>query len=405
MAFRQDVATQEERRRLFPNFVWVIVLCGPIALYSLFSVYSHGVEGMLLDRDTGISINTSSNGYIVDAQLMLVSICSIAAWINRFRLLSLLPLIGFVLFRAGQGGRGPFVAAVVSCGLFYLFDKRLKYPGLRVFLMLVPLILLFRIVGDDRGSAVRALLDTGKVNSGMTITGSAENTARPLESMDYANMEFMEYLVHTIPERSGTYDYFADNLQVFTEPVPRVLWPQKPVGPPIKTINLMDYGFPIGITRSVPGEGWYTLGWVGVFIWCSLYGFVTGTIYRKFVQSQQSAFQTAAFMVFMPSLIVAFRDGMLLTLVRSTGIYMLPILIWYAISRHLGVPSLTAIRSAMAEQIRLRRLRAEPQASGTTTSPQPAMSSQEAATWARLPAAVRRRRLALQQMRSAEPTP
>lgn len=391
MVFRQDAATAEQRRQLLPLFVWVIAICGPIGVYSLLTQFSNGLEGMVMDRATGISINTTGNGYLVDAQLMLVSLSAMAAWIYRFRLVSLLPLATFVLYRAGTGGRGPFIAAVASAGMFYLYERRRRFPGLRLALVLLPVLLLFRVVGDDRGAAIKNALTPGPEQ---VSAGKVQEPARPLESMDYANLEFLEYLVYVVPQRSGTYDYFLDNLQVLTEPVPRVLWPGKPIGAPIKRVDLLQYGTPIGMTLSVAGEGWYALGWLGVAIWSALFGLMTGTLYRKFVEGPQSAFQTSAYMVFMPSLIVGFRDGSLLSLIRSTGIYMIPILLWFALSRAFGMASIVQLRQALAE--RARRVRREPGSAAqkpTAVSVEPALLQ--------LPPAVRRRRLAL-RMREAE---
>ena len=151
-----------------------------------------------------------------------------------------------------------------------------------------------------------------------------------------------------IPQRSGTYDYFLDNFQVFTEPVPRILWPGKPVGEPFRRIWLFDYGFPIGMTRSLPGEGWYALGWLGVLIWCGLWGHVLGSVYRNFVRGPQTTFQMACYMVFIPTLVVAFRDGALLSIVRQTGVYFTPIAIWAIMAKYTGVPNANQLRALLA---------------------------------------------------------
>ena len=68
------------------------------------------------------------------------------------------------------------------------------------------------------------------------------------------------------------------------------------------------------MTRSLPGEGWYAWGWFGVIVWCGLWGYVLGLIYRKFVEGSQSAFKTAAYMIFVPILIIGYRDGTLVTM-------------------------------------------------------------------------------------------
>jgi hypothetical protein len=331
-----------------------------------------------MDRNTGVAINSNSIGYLLDLQTMAVSLTAILAWLLRFRLLSMVPLALFVMFRAGQGVRGPFVIALVAVGLFYLYDRRLKIPRLRVLLGAVLVVAAFNMVGADRGATLRQTIGLQQKDS---VVQAQKDREFFLYGMDFANMEFFEYLVYAIPQRSGTYDYFLDNLQVLTEPIPRLWWHEKPVGEPLRRIDLFRYGYPIGMTRSLPGEGWYALGWLGVVIWCGLWGACLGRIYRSFVLKPQTPIRVAFYLVFLPSLIVTFRDGTVLTLARTTGAYFTPIVIWYLFARLLGVPK--------ARDLAAWRLQAGQ-----------AGPAERAARLNTLPAAVRRRRLALAQDRA-----
>lgn len=394
MRFNHSEVTREQRRRLSSLFIWVIVICGPPAAYSLLNSYgsSTNFDGMVLDRGTGITINTKNIGYVTDLQMMAVSLSAMIAWLARFRLYSLLPIASFVLMRAGTGGRSPFVIALVSAALFYMYEKRLRMPSLRVTIGAALLLAVFGAVGQDRGAAIRQTL-------GLEEKSAFAETDRPqgtfLTGMDYANMEFFEYLVYVIPQRSQTYDYFLDNLQVFTEPVPRVFWSGKPVGEPLRRIDLFQYGYPIGMSRSLPGEGWYALGWVGVIVWCALWGMALGKIYEKFVSGRQDTFAVACYLVFLPTLIVVFRDGTLLQLVRSTGIYFTPIAVWYLLARYVGVPRLNDIAASLVAR---RRNGGGTAQAGPGTAPAPAA----ARALTSLPPAVRRRRMALA---NTPPTP
>lgn len=378
MQFRNSPVVQEERRRLSQIFIWVIAICGPLAAWSMLRGYSSTTDqSMVLDRATGVFINTGSSGYATDLQLMAVSICALIVWLGRFRPITFVPIIAFVLLRAGTGGRGPFVAALVSAGLFYLYEKRLRFPGMRVVLAVVLVTSLFTAVGADRGASIRVALG---LEDASLYEDSDEGKLRPLESMDFGNKEFFEYLVYAIPQRTGTYGYFLNNFQVFTEPVPRKLWPGKPVGEPFRRFYLFEYGNPIGMTRSLPGEGWYSLGWLGVIMWCGLWGHLLGLIYRRFVNSEQTTFQTAFYMVFMPTLVVAFRDGGLITLVKQTGIYFTPIVVWWLLARYMGVPRAKDLAALIAGRA---------SAGGAVAAPRAAVAA------ALLPPAVQRRRAML----------
>ena len=351
MTFREDRVVRAERERLKPLLLWVLAICVPIGLYSLAKVWNGaattglGYESMVLDKGTGVFTNTKNNGYLMEAQLMLASCGALLAWIFRFRLLAILPLAGFVLFRAGTGGRGPFVTALVTVGLLYLYEHRRRFPTLPVIAVLIGAVTLFNTVGNDRGAAIRRSIGT---ESSSTVFYESRANERFLEGMDFANLEYFEYLVYTIPQRTGRYGYFIDTLQLFTEPVPRILWLSKPVGAPFNQIFLLDYGNAIGMTRSLPGQGWYSLGWLGVIIWCALWGWVLGKIYRRFVLGSQGTFQVAAYMIFLPVLIVAFRDGTVVTVFRQGLFFLGPVALWLIFARSIGVPSAGSVRSAAA---------------------------------------------------------
>lgn len=336
---RAPASDRGEPPRLSLSFWLMCAACLPIALQSLASSLTRAttsVNTMVLDAATGFTVNTTSNGYFTDSILMLGPIATLFAWAGRFRLWSLAPLTAFILAKAGTGGRWPFVMAAISAALLYLYERRRRWPPARVLLFAAPLIALFTITSLDRGAGIRQLFGTTPASS------TDYFHERPLESMDYGNLEFTEYLVHVIPYRTGRYDYFLDNLQVLTEPIPRVLWPGKPIGSPIRPILLMKYGYPIGMTNSVAGEGWKEAGWLGVIIWSALFGLFYGTVYTRYVRSAQDRYQTALYMIFVPISLACFRDGLLLTVCRTLLFTLLPVLVWHWCARLTGSSALRA---------------------------------------------------------------
>lgn len=392
MRFSLDPLLKDERLRLARYFVWAMALCAPIAIWSLAGQFgaafnNEAYSDMMLDRSTGVTYNASGNGYFYEAQLMLVPLTAIIAWVFRFRLIALVPAMLFVLVRAGTGGRGPFVSAMFALGLFYLYQTRRKMPTLNVVLGLLAAGALFAAIGQDRGNGLRTAL--GAESTAPVSLGANEPF---LGGMDYSNMEYLEYAVYVVPQRSHSYTYFTELLQIFTEPVPRVLWPGKPIGAPIKLFSMFDYGFPIGATWSLPGVGWMGLGWLGVILLCGLWGYGLGWIYRKFVESDQSTFKVAAYMCFMPIMVVAYRDGLILTVLRQAIFYMAPIVVWMGIVRFFEVPLARDVRAALGN---IRRRQARHAVPGDTQPDGDANPAPIAEGLDRLPPAVRRRRLAL----------
>lgn len=352
MHFKVDRAAEIERSLLLSYFLWVMLVCVPLGGYSLSIVWNSAAEtgvayqDMVRDAATGISVNTKSNGYLMDAQLMLASSAAIFAWFFRFRIWALMPLAAFIIFRAGTGGRGPFIAALGAVILLYLYERQKRFPALKILAVIPAIMLFFSAVGDDRGSAARALLG----NYEPVNVYNDRSNERFLEGMDYANMEYFEYLVYVVPQRSGTYGYFTDTLQIFTEPIPRVLWEGKPIGAPFQTIFLFDYGFPIGMTRSIPGQGWFSLGWLGVIIWSGAWGWALGAIYNRFVGGQQGTLSVLSYMIFLSALPLSYRDGQILTLLRQCFFFLAPITIWWAFARLTGLPSIAQVRLHFQKQ-------------------------------------------------------
>ena len=337
---------QVERRMMVKPFLLVALACAPIAVWSMASLYGDTLAGrtdMIRDQATGIAINTTGNGYFKDAQFMLIPLCASLAWLLRFRWWSLLPVAAFIMYRAATGARGAFVVAVMSVVLLYLYDRKHLWPRVGTGVALVTLLFGFSLIGEDRGAGLRKVLSQG-LQPGLPTY--REGSSSFMAGMDFANLEYFEYLVYAIPQRTGTFGYFLNNLAVFTEPVPRVLWSGKPIGPPIQLYNLFDYGFPLGMTNSLPGEGWAQLGWAGIIIWCALAGWFFGWVYRKFAASRQGGLAVLAYLLFLPSSIFAFRDGALVSVLKANFFLFIPLLLMVLLMRILDMPTLGAISAA-----------------------------------------------------------
>jgi hypothetical protein len=335
LVFRDHAAREPEMRELSRVLPIAAAIIAPIAIYSLWysvnaAASGNAYAGMQQDAATRITINTTGNGYLEDSKLFLVPLCAVIAWLGRFRIYSLLPLALFVVMKAATGGRGPFVVAAVVTACFYFYDKKLKLPNPRMVAAAAALFVVFGAVGADRGASIRDMLGLGDQQ---TAAIESQFELKPLEGMDFANMEYLEYITSTIPAKTGTYDYFLGNLQVFTEGIPRSLWKNKPIGAPIKMYDLFQFGNPVGMTSSLPGMGWAQFGWAGVIFWCGLWGWLTGLWYQRFATGRQDPFAVALYIVSLPILIIAFRDGGLVTIVHLGAFYLLPVLLLGAFRR------------------------------------------------------------------------
>lgn len=312
---------RDYRRKLVRPLGFAAILIAPLALYSLMSTIftrASGTSTMIMRG--GVTINTVDNGYFATAQFLLPTLCVLCAWTFRWRAAALLPAFAFVLLRAATGGRGPIVIMLIALALAWAFDNRKRWPTPRAFMLVAAASLIFVLVGADRGASVRGFLLDDE-----TQTAGRQASIQGLGGMDFGNSEYLEYLVYAIPQRTGTYGYFLDNLQLFTEPVPRVWWKGKPIGEPFPQYDLFDYGYPIGMTFSMPGEGWSQFGWLGVVLWSSLFALVLGRLYEAFARPDASPLRRISWFLILSATVLCFRDGKLVPIVKSLSVFLLPV--------------------------------------------------------------------------------
>lgn len=341
--FRQDRADEENRRLLLRRFWFIappLALLGLSATLYMWEVRAQGLSLSQFDTRTGAMALNQVNGYYISAVGLLTTLAAMIVYLGRFRLWTLIPFLAFAVLGFGSGARGYVVASALMLAVLYLFERRRRWPNWVLPLAAIPLLLGFTAVRDDRGGAIRESFGV----ENRQFRQQWQDEATVMEGMDFANMEFFEFLVWSIPKRTGSYDYFLNNLQLLTEPIPRALWPGKPVGPPIKLFELYRYSTPLGLTNSMPGMGWFNFGYAGVVIWSALFAAIYGYGYRAFAAGQQGTIAVLAYAVFLSTSLVAFRDGSLLTILKQLLFYFLPVGILWLAARATGVWPAAALR-------------------------------------------------------------
>jgi hypothetical protein len=312
-----------------PVAVTAAVLTVPAgwSLLRNWGMRASGFDTMLRDGATGTFINTTGTGYLNELGLMLAPIAVLVLWASRYRWWGWAFFALFALLQAGTGFRGPLIYAAMAAALLWLFEKRRRWADWRLLAGLAATALAFNLIVADRGGAIREAL------SGEAGPSRAAAELAPLEHMDFANLEYLEYVVHAVPERTGTYDYFASNLQILTEPVPRILWKDKPIGSPVQFFSLWDYGSPIGMTLSIPGNGWMALGYPGVAVQAFLFALIYGGVYRALILRRGGARALLLYAFFTATVTIVFRDGALISLLRIGLFYGTPLLLLMLVER------------------------------------------------------------------------
>ncbi|MBT8427845.1 MAG: hypothetical protein KJO02_07430 [Erythrobacter sp.] len=350
-------------------FLAAIALLTPVAAYSQIGNWVlrvNNFETMVRDAATGNMVNIQGNGWFTDAALMMAPMAVMTVWLSRYRWWGWAYFAGFAFLQAGTGTRHAIIYATAAVAICWLLEKGRKWFDWRAVALALVAAVAFNQIVIDRGGAVRSIvaedLGDGYID---------EQTLDPLEHMDFASLEYFEYIVYAVPQRTGTYDYFAHVLQIFTEPVPRAIWEGKPVGSPIQHFSLWDYGRPIGMTASMPGIGWMSLGYPGIVIQASVFAFIFGGIYRLLLMRRDGPLARLAYALAIAMTVLGFRDGTLLTLLRTLPFYFGPLflaLLFVRISRPAGIPDVLLAQEANAPRF-LEQTPAERRRSLATKAP------------------------------------
>ena len=319
------------RERLTKPILLCVAAITPFAIWSLASSWgkkASGFDTMIVDAATGAHINTTGVGYFTDLGMTMAPMSVLVLWVMRYRPIGWAYFALFAILQAGTGTRGPLIFAIAALAILWLFEANRRWIDWRLLLAVPVTLIAFNQIVLDRGGAVREVVS--RENSTRYVT---QHELAPLEHMDFANLEYLEYTIYAVPQRTGTYDYFAANLQIFTEPVPRVLWKEKPVGSPVQFFSLWDYGSPVGMTLSVPGNGWMALGYPGVFVQALLFAFIFGVAYRVFVARRGDARSLLIYAIFAASATIILRDGALISLLRIAPFYFGPLIVVLMLER------------------------------------------------------------------------
>ena len=223
------------------------------------------------------------------------------------------------------------MALFIELFAIYLIVNQRRWPNFKYVLAILIFIPVFSFIGQNRDYFKSVFSD--EVYENRFVNEDVEGFFEKQDTLDFANYEYLVYIYSVVPDMSQTYSYGTQYLQLFTEPVPRVLWPGKPVGPPIKMVNLMDFGNFTGLTRSSIGDAWINFGYLGVILNMILIGGVLSWMYNRVLLGNPKI--TAIFYVVMlPYLIQLFRDGGVVSIVKFLVFAFLPlIVVWLIYTR------------------------------------------------------------------------
>jgi hypothetical protein len=334
----------------------VTLLLLPLIGYSIFFTASGSAQGELVG---GTFINTNSVGYLNDAQFALMPLLCIWLAVTRFHWLNLLPAILYIGYRSWGGwARFTIVLFLLMVAATYCWQRQRRWMPLWSVAAAVPIFLLFNLIGHNRdvfkqwlsGEEVR----TVQYDPGMD---RQQKLKAQFDNPDAANFDSLAYILAVVPERTGTYTFGAQYLQIFTEPIPRLLWKGKPAGAPVAFFDLNAYGNFVGLTPSLAGDGWMSGGWFGLIVTMALVGGFLGWAHRWFWNHVENNLAALFYLTALPVLAQWYRDGGI-SMAKFMLWNWLPLLMWGGLNWLMGQRQMASYSILLPRGIRIRLVQA-----------------------------------------------
>lgn len=293
-----------------------------------YSIKRLNTGGLQIENRGNTYVMVGDSGYILEAQYMAGSLLSAWLAVKRFRWPAVVPMVPYLIYRVYTGGsRWTIVLLFLVIALVYAWQKRSKWPPFWAVCCIIPVFLLFKAIGDNR-QFLGDILRGGQQQQ--EIAAEADWKSK-YDNPDFANFDYLTFVMAVVPERTGLYTYGSQYLELFTEPVPRKLWTSKPVGSPVRLFNLNNYGNFLGLTISIVGDGWISGGWLGIIVTMAFVGALLGRAHRWFWKYSASNLPCLFYLIGLAMLPQWFRDGGI-SIAKFLFWNLIPLVLWVAMS-------------------------------------------------------------------------
>ena len=317
------------------GLIFTTILLAPIIAYSIHVGLSGAATG---ERVGGTYIMTGTSGYINDAQVMAGSL--ICAWlmVTRFGWPVVLAAAAYVMYRCYEGwARWTFLLFFLATALVYTWQYQRRWMPLWSLLLILPLFVLFDNIGKNRYWLQDELSGNTPMPAPTQSLTEADRLKQKYDTVDFANYDYLTFVVAMVPERTGRYSWGVQHLQLFTEPIPRALWKGKPVGAPVPYFNLNNYGNFLGLTVTMAGDGWMSGGWMGVIITSGIIGLLLGLAHRWFwLKAQRDNILSLVYILGLAVMPQQYRDGGIVSIAKFLLWSWLPLVVWLGSNWLLG---------------------------------------------------------------------
>jgi len=308
-------------------FFYMTLILLPLIVFSLYSTGSgfslDNSSGHQIERVGDIFVNVNTTGYVTELKKMLTPYIFLLVVIFGFRKWVLCVILAYVSYRLYLGWERVYLVVLfLNLALYLVMLARRKWFSPKFIVIVLVGLPVFSFIGENR-DFLKSLVDDEVIVEIEDSRGFLEKQ----DNLDFANFEYLVYITSVVPEMSQNYSYWTQYLQLFTEPVPRIIWKNKPLGAPIKLVNLNEWGNFFGLTKSIVGDAWISFGWGGIIINLFFLGYLLRFLYEKMFLNS-IGFGRIAWLTLLPFSMQLFRDGGIVSISKFILFAIMPLIVW-----------------------------------------------------------------------------
>lgn len=254
-------------RWLRPKLLLLGLSCVPLVI-SIRGSVSAQVRG-------GKSLAFQVSGYLFLLPLLLIGVAILLAAIWRFGGLPkfthklIAGIIFFNLFNLTfrASGRFQFLGWMIAAGIVWSSTYR---PWRRLVTLTAALAIALGLFG-----AAGAMRSVDQASSEFNQAA----WQRAFSAEDANMLDGFVLIQQVYPERLD-FRFGMEHGEVLLRPIPRAIWPGKPVGGYMNKLGLIDEnsGFTLGISPSLIGSFYADGGFIAILFWSIVYGFVLARV-------------------------------------------------------------------------------------------------------------------------------
>jgi hypothetical protein len=254
--------------------------------------------------ETGGQALIEVSGYKTAMEHFIVGLLVMLFLLFDMNFLTLAIFLPWILVRMWIGtGRWNFLLPLIFAGTINTWWGNRNWPSKKFLIVGLIFLLAFNILGGNR-EAFRMLM-AGEYTWKNLVEDHQETRGVDFGLSDFQEFELTTFLYAVVPEQTG-WNYGSQYLRLLVWPIPRQLWPDKPVF--TSFVNLGDIGNVFGLSFSILGDFYSILGLPSLVICMGLLGYFLQSFYTSVV-STSNLYLFTAYWVFLMECPQWFRDG------------------------------------------------------------------------------------------------